>query len=1146
MEEIEGRLRLSATDLVSFLNCHHATELDRAVAAGALPRPQIWDPLLEAIRERGARHEQAYIDHLAAQGLPVTTIAGVAIDPTAEAATLVAMRKGVPVIVQAALRAGRWAGRADVLRRVEFPSAFGAWSYEPYDTKLAQETKGGTVLQLCLYAELLASAQGHLPEQIHVVTPWTEFQPQSFRVADYSAYFRQVRASLEAHLDANDVDPTYPEPVEHCDVCRWRHRCNDRRRADDHLSLVAGISKAQTNELRGREIATLAGLAALPLPLPWTPERGAREAYERVREQARIQLEGRLAGDVRYEVLPVLPDRGLSRLPQPSEGDIFLDLEGDPFVGEGGLEYLFGYAWRDESAAEHCTSAWALTRADERAAFERFVDFAIARLERWPDLHIYHFAPYEPAALKRLMGRYATREGEIDRLLRAQVFVDLFAVARHAVRASVESYSIKKLEPLYGYVRDAALPDANAALTSLQVALELGDPTATDANVREVVQAYNRDDCFSTWRLRDWLEARRDEVIAAGVVVERPQPIAGDPPEDVTAWMARISPIIAALTADVPDEPSERTADQQGRWLLANLLDWHRREKKAAWWEFFRLRDLAPEELLDERCAIAGLAFERELPKQGRERTPVHRYRYPAQDADIRDDDKLFALGGARMGSVAAISRGEGWIDIKKRGDAADIHPEEIFAHKTIGHADLADSLARLGEYVVAYGLSGDGPYRPARDLLLRARPRTDPGDILQPNEEPLQAALRLANNLPLGVLPVQGPPGTGKTYTGARMICRLAASGKTVAITATSHAVIRNVLDEVLEAAKETNVHIRCLQKPKGKTKPDDLAGLRFVTSNPAAWEALGTDCQVAGGTAWLWAPEAAAGRVDVLVVDEAAQMSLANVLAVSQAAERLILLGDPRQLEQPLQGSHPEGAEVSALHHLLDGRQTIAPDRGLFLSETYRLHPEICAFTSELFYEGRLVSTAGRDRHTIHGAGPLTGHGLRYLPVSHVGNSSAAPEEADRIAELVHAALAGEPTWCDAEGQVHPLTLTDILIITPYNAQLQTLQLRLPGAKIGTVDRFQGQQAALVFYSMATSSPQDAPRGLEFLYSLNRLNVATSRAKCLCVVVASPALLAADCRTPRQMQLVNAFCRYIEMARPLALAPAPPRPSS
>jgi uncharacterized protein len=259
---------------------------------------------------------------------------------------------------------------------------------------------------------------------------------------------------------------------------------------------------------------------------------------------------------------------------------------------------------------------------------------------------------------------------------------------------------------------------------------------------------------------------------------------------------------------------------------------------------------------------------------------------------------------------------------------------------------------------------------------------------------------------------------------------------------------------------------------------------------------------------------------------------MALANVLAVSQAARSVVLLGDPQQLDQPIQGSHPEGTDVSALHHLLDGHQTIAADRGLFLDETWRLHPAICRFTSELFYEGRLQPRGGLERQALMAGCRINGAGLRYLPVSHQGNQNVSLEEADTVRDLVTGMLAAAPTWTDRDGQVAPVTLEDILIIAPYNAQVFALHERMPGARIGTVDKFQGQEAPIVIYSMATSSWADAPRGMEFLYSLNRLNVATSRAKCLCILVASPSVFEVQCRTPRQMQLANAFARYLELA--------------
>jgi uncharacterized protein len=273
----------------------------------------------------------------------------------------------------------------------------------------------------------------------------------------------------------------------------------------------------------------------------------------------------------------------------------------------------------------------------------------------------------------------------------------------------------------------------------------------------------------------------------------------------------------------------------------------------------------------------------------------------------------------------------------------------------------------------------------------------------------------------------------------------------------------------------------------------------------------------------------------VDVLLVDEAAQMSLANVLAVSQAAESIVLLGDPRQLEQPIQGSHPDGVAISALDHALGEHATIEAGHGLFLEETWRLHPDICTFTSELFYEGRLRSRAGLERQEIRSSSRVNGTGLRYLAVQHQGNQNSSPEEADEIKGLVGEILSSKAAWVDGTGKEAAISLQDILIIAPYNAQVFELQERLPGARIGTVDKFQGQEAPIAIYSMTTSSHTDAPRGMEFLYSLNRLNVATSRAKCLCILVASPQVFAAECRTPRQMRLVNAFCRYLELASTL-----------
>ncbi|MBU3036478.1 TM0106 family RecB-like putative nuclease [Tritonibacter mobilis] len=1130
MRKIIDVIQLSASDLVGHLNCSHLTELDLSVASGTLKKPHVWDPLLEILRERGHRHEQDFVEHLRGHGLKTISIDGVDITEDAVTQTRVAMESGADVIIQAALRRERWSGRADILRRVEKPSSLGTWSYEIIDTKLARETKAGSVLQLCLYADLLDNAQGIAPEFIYIVAPWSHFEPQQFRYADYAAYFRKAKAAIE-HATLEAAPPAhYPEPKEHCDICRWRERCEERRRKDDHLCLVAGISKNQTQELQENGINTASALASMPVPMPWKPQRGSPLSYEKAREQARIQIESREAGEIKYELLPVAPETGLCLLPEPSEGDIFFDIESDAFVGEHGLEYLFGYTFRNEVGEWTYTADWAFDREAEKSTFERFVDFVSERRKKYPDLHIYHYAPYEPGALKRLMGRYATRENEIDNFLRGEVLVDLYGIVRNALRAGVESYSIKKLEPIYGFKRQTGLPDANIALKSLQAGLELGDPKSISDENRATVQGYNEDDCTSTLALRDWLEARRQGLIDQGNDVPRPvQPIDQEK-EELSERQLAIQELIARLTLDVPADIDQRSEKQQACWDLAYLLEWHWREEKAGWWEYFRLAELTPEELIDERAALSYLSYVETIETTARG-IPTDRYVFPQQDTDLRGGESLRSAGGEPFGSVEVINSDARTVDIKKMGKTKDLHPDAVYAFESYNSKEQANAIFRIAEHVAEHGIEGDGPFLAARSLLLREKPRIAGEPLRKKDEDTLRSALRIADHLDGGVLPIQGPPGTGKTHTGARMICRLVERGLKVGITANSHKVIRNLLNGVVKASHEMGTNLRCIQKP-GEQEPDQDR-LVFAKKNDDVFAALGSGrCQVAGGTSFLWAREDAHETLDVLVVDEAAQMSLANVVAVSQAAKTLILLGDPQQLDQPSQGSHPDGTDASSLQHILGEEHTIGGDRGLFLEQTWRLHPEICAFNSELFYDEKLHSKTDCEQQKIVSEGPIKGSGLRYLSVSHTGNKSFSIEEAEATAQLVSEILSSNPSWIDRDGETHELTLDDILIITPYNAQVFEIQQRLPQARVGTVDKFQGQEAPIAIYSMATSSHADAPRGMEFLYSANRFNVAMSRAQCAAILVASPDIFEAECKTPRQMQLANAFCRYLEMS--------------
>ncbi|HET9943620.1 MAG TPA: TM0106 family RecB-like putative nuclease, partial [Terriglobia bacterium] len=699
MKQDGNQVILSATDLARHLACSHLTALDLRAARREIQRPFRNDPGLDALIERGFRHEAEYLAHLNGEGRTITS--GSALD---------AMKAGADVISQAELQTGNWFGRADVLLRVDRPSRLGSWSYEVVDTKLARETRGGTILQLCLYSDLLRDIQGVLPDRMHVVTPFAkdqQFQAESYRPLDYMAYYRYVKARLESVAATDAPVDTYPEPVDHCDVCAWWTICNERRRQDDHLSFVAGVSKLQITELDKWNVSTLEALGQLPLPLEHKPERGGIEGFIKVREQARLQLHRRTTGSPIHELLAPEADRGLARLPEPSPGDIFLDFEADPFVEDGGIEYLLGYVRNGEYAAH-----WAFDRQHERESFEGFIDLVVRQRALHPGLHVFHFSHYEPTALKRLMGRYATREDEVDRLLRAGVFVDLYGILKQALRASVERYSLKDLEVFFGFERATDLRDARKSLTAMECALELNQVDSLPQEVRNTVESYNREDCLSAAKLRDWLEELRLGLIAGGQIIPRPPLQTGEPSEDVDARRKRAGELMDRMLEGNPN-PAQT--------MLAHMIEWHRREEKAPWWEYFRLRQLTDAELLEERDGLAGLVFVKRIG--GTAACPIDRYQFPPQDTQIREDDAVETATG-KVGSVEAIDNTARTIDIKKREDAADLHPSSIFSHEVYRAAEQAESLYRIGSWVAEHGIDAPGRYRAGRDLLLRRPPR--------------------------------------------------------------------------------------------------------------------------------------------------------------------------------------------------------------------------------------------------------------------------------------------------------------------------------------------------------------------------------------------------------------------------------------
>ncbi|HXN53443.1 MAG TPA: TM0106 family RecB-like putative nuclease [Candidatus Acidoferrum sp.] len=1130
------QIRLSATDLSNHLACRHVTTLDLQVVRGEKRAPDWAAPDLVVIRERGERHEAAYLAYLAQQKkLQVVNLSEIKDERELLEKTRRLMEEGAEVIAQGALTEGYWFGRPDVLRRVSKRGPKWDWSYEVVDTKLARETKAGTILQISMYSELLEKAQECAPERMWVIPPGEDFAGEAYRVAEYAAYFRYVKDRLARAAQNGGGSGTYPEPVAHCDVCRWFRECDTQRRGEDHLSLVAGIRRQQRNQLEEWDTETMAKLAVLPVPLQERPKHGSREAIERVREQGRVQVTGRSEKRLVHEpLLPVADGMGLCRLPEPSANDVFVDLEGDPFVEQSGLQYMFGFAFKNAGDEWSYEKRWALNCEEEKKGFEWLVDEIMRRREANPKMHVYHFGAYEPGTLKRLMGMYATREDQIDRLLRAGVLVDLHQAFKQSTLASVEEYSLKKIEAFYRFERKTPLDVSRAAMRYVEHRLELGwGDEELPKSIREAMEGYNSEDCFSAAKLRDWLEARREELVERGVSVPRPPEKTGDPSEKLQEKLDRAAALTQRLSEGIPANAKAWSEEQSAQWLLAQLLSWHRREDKRAWQEGYRFAEMEDEELLDERVGLTRMRFV-ERVDAGRQ-VPTDRYMFDQQKSNVRVGKSVY-FWDDRFGEVVAIDHAQGIADIKKMKRTADVHPPTVYMWDAPLNTDAqAGSLYRIGDWVASKEVDAHGPYRAGRDLLLRRPPRLLNGEKLKPlaSEKPENTASRIALALDDSVFAIQGPPGSGKTYTGARMICELVKRGKKIGVTALSHKVIRNLLEAVVEAGREKGVDgVRCMHRQPGGEESDGVAVAK--KDNEEAWDALHSRrTNVLGGVSWLWSPEPAFESVDVLFIDEAGQMALADVIAVSQAAKNMVLLGDPQQLERPLKGSHPGGAEKSALEHLLNGRKTIPEDMGFLLPESWRLHPEVCKFTSEVFYEGKLSSHAIARSRVLEGHAWLERPGLWFVPVEHEGNRNSCAEEVEVAARIVEGLLKPKVKWFYGAGNSRRLKEEDILIVAPYNAQVADLSVRLPKMRIGTVDKFQGQEAPVVIYSLTTSSPEEAPRGMEFLYSLNRLNVATSRAMSNVIVVGSPKLLEPDCRTPRQMQLANALCRYRELAK-------------
>lgn len=1217
-------LVFSASDLVAASQCEYRTLRVLDEKLGRSPKADFPPDEMQARAGKlGDLHEHKVLDSLiaeygtwdASRGTGVYSVERGTTDredlTSKHLETTLALHSGADVVFQATFFDGEFLGYADFLVK-DGPSGEAPGRYAVWDTKLARHAKVGALLQLAAYGDQLINLGLDPAPRVTLVLGNLDRSIHS--LADLLPVYRERRdrfRELTAAHRASDAPARWQQPgVGYCGRCDY---CAEQVTTHRDLLMVGGMTSVQRKKLIADGITNIDALADLP------PEK-ATGSRRRLREQARMQT-GRERpdgsrtfvkdGEDHTVTYKVLTQNALASLPAPSDGDIFFDFEGDPLwqdpaSGRWGLEYLFGVVEAplpgDRPGAKPVFRPfWAHSRAGERQAFLDFLAYVEERRSRYPDMHVYHYAPYEKTALRSLSLTHVAGEDVVDSWLREGVLVDLYATVRHSLRISEASYSIKKLEPLYmgDNLRSGDVKDAGASVVAYAAyctARDGGPGTQAEAGaILASISDYNEYDCLSTLRLRDWLLG-----LAHGPAVTpgQPQPAFPDGRErqDATAGTEPMAtePTAGESSAGEPTAEEETlrgfldavpdtrglTADEQAVAMVAAATGYHRRERKQFWWEHFDRLESEVDSWSDQRNVFVvedASVVSDWAPPTRRARTESRTLRLTgvmSEGSEFRAGSTWFRMfqnplpdglgevdGGRtpRPPQTGTAPHAAATESVARDGifgtlvEAVEEHPDQpgktiititekstgkvppyfqlpmaLTSDRPISTTNIEASLAELAQLVGS--ALPDVPNHPGLDLLRRVPPRLATLEALPAvthddsgTADYVSAITGAIEDLDRSYVAVQGPPGTGKTYVGSHVIARLVQRGWKVGVVAQSHAVVENMLcTAIAKAGVDPRVVAKDVKAPRtGSDVPWDL-----TTDNDVARILDAEGGCLIGGTAWTMTGKCVPpGSLDLLVIDEAGQYSLANTLAVARSARRLLLLGDPQQLPQVTQGSHPQPVDESALGWLSAGHATMPAELGYFLADSWRMHPQLCQAVSVLSYDGKLESApAATYRHLDD-----VPAGVDTVLVEHSGNTTSSHEEAVMVVQLAndHVGLKWTP---GRDEPLRRLEANDILVVAAYNAQVQAIrhaldQAGLSAVRVGTVDKFQGQEAPVVLVSMACSAISEAPRGAEFLLNRNRLNVAVSRGQWRAVIVRSPELTNYMPHKPSALEELGAF---------------------
>ena len=1072
--------------------------------------------------EKGNQHEKDYLKELKKKHKKVLDLKKS--DLTREekiSKTIQAMKEGWEIIHGGWLKKDKWTGEFDFLIiNKELKSKFGDYSYEVIDTKYSNKPKPDHIIQLGMYTYMLEHTQGVLPKKFTIVLK--DMVEEDVQVNQVNEFFKIHRENYEKFV-GNGVDKQKPEKCSFCSTCEWQEECEKIWIKEDNLNQVGGLTKVHLKKLLELKIDTISKLSKQDSKK--TLKGFRKEISERLITQAKLQKEYDKTNVPIYQPNPnnLNGIKGFNLLPEPSECDLYFDIESvEDHIYPGGLEYLLGIYYI-ENGKEKFKALWSHNKEEEKQNVIEFFNFTQSHFKKYPKSKIYHYGSYEITALLKLTSFHKVKGIEYDHYLNLDKFVNLLEVNRQGLFISENSYSLKNIEKFYEFKREGDVQRGDASQEYYIEWLE-----TQDQNFLDEIESYNKQDCSSTHQLHQWLLRIKPSETSWFVSQKLDEEMKlRDWEIDMKLYSKKVE--------------KSKIKNKEIKQLMSDIIGFYNREDKPAWREFFDRRTKSDEELIDDPECIGNMKSNGEPTPD--KRSMIYSYLFEDQDFKLRKSKKTVIANNQDIeqkdyaGKIIDIDYKKKEV-LLKRGTSQGILPPilSIGPNKPQGNDKLILNTYKFIDSLI----DGDKKYKALNDFLEKKHPNIKgikEGDKIIQNNEFDKEIPKIISNLNDSYIYIQGPPGTGKTFQAANAITELLKQNKKIAITGLSHKVIHNLLFRVEEMATEKQINFEGYKK--GNLEDDDqiFEGeyIKTYSKDPAFMDALEETNvgQVFAGTKFHLASRYYDEKIDFLFIDEAGQVSLADLISIGNIAKNIVLIGDQNQLGQPIKGTHPNNSGQSILEYLLEGKDTIPEDRGIFLNKTYRLHSKINSFISSNFYEDRLICDERTDKRKIHFDKNLIikDSGIHFVQMDHENNVQTSIEEFEVVLKLMKQLIGLD---YEDNGKKRKLGIEDFLIISPYNTQVNLLISKLEEAKIknpkvGTIDKFQGQEAPITIISMTSSDNETLPRNKEFFFSRNRLNVAVSRAQVASIILFNPKLLDSSPKKIEHIKLMNNFFKFL-----------------